>query len=443
MLDVLKYLSNLLNENDTIVTAISGGPDSMCLLDILKKVRNNKQLKIVVAHVNHNVRIESYDEYEKVKQYCIDNDMIFEGMKIEKYTKDNFHDYARTVRYKFFEQLINKYGAKYLMTAHHGDDLIETVLMRIVRGSNINGYSGFVKEKELDNYCLVRPLIEKTKKEIQDYMDNNNLWYAIDKSNLKDVYTRNRYRKYILPKLKEEDKNVHKKFLKFSNKINDVSNFLEKYTDRKYKRIISLNKIDIKLLKREEKVIIDNILSRYLKYYYKNDIYLINDANTTSIYNCIMSNKSNMVIDIPGDFKFVKAYNYAYIINSSEIVKYKYEIKDEVKLEFGTIKVVDDSSETDNNIIYLNSKDIKLPLYVRSRKNGDRMCVKNMQEKKKVKSIFIDSKIPINDRDKYPIVVDSNDEILWIPGLKKSKFDSKNTQSYDIILKYDLRKELL
>ena len=438
MSDVYKYLSDLLKDNDIVVTAISGGPDSMCLLDILLKVKEKKNIKIVVAHVNHNVRIESEDEYIKVKDYCETNDILFEGMKIEKYTKDNFHDYARTVRYNFFNRLVDKYGAKYLMTAHHGDDLTETVLMRIVRGSNINGYSGFVKYRECENYVLVRPLIEKTKQEIQDYMDKNNLWYAIDKSNQKDVYTRNRYRKYILPKLKEEDKNVHLKFLKFSNKINDVSNFLEKYTEKKYNRIVSLNKIDIHLLKREEKVIIDNILSRYLKEYYKNDIYMINDANTSAIYNCIMSEKSSMVIDIPGNFKFIKSYDYAYIIKRLENVKYKYKLENSININgFGTIEYVSSSNETNNNIIYLNSKEVELPIYVRSRKNGDRICVKNMNEKKKVKSIFIDSKIPIDLRDKYPIVVDNNDEILWIPGLKKSKFDRKNTKTYDIIIKYN------
>ena len=352
MLDVEKYLVSLLKDNDIVVVATSGGPDSMCLLDVLLKVKSKRNIKIVAAHVNHNVRYESNQEYVEVDNYCKKNNIVFEGMKIEKYPKDNFHDYARTVRYKFFTDLIKKYNAKYLMTAHHGDDLIETVLMRIVRGSNISGYSGFVKERNLENYILVRPLIEKTKLEIQEYMDNNNLWYALDKSNFKDVYTRNRYRKYILPKLKEEDKNVHKKFLKFSNKLNDVSNFLEKYTNRKYNRIVSLNKIDLHLLKREEKVIIDNILSMYLKKYYKNDIYMISDSNTSLIYKCIMSDKANMVIAIPGNFKFIKSYNYAYITKKNEKTEYNYEFKDIININgFGTIRVIDSSEDTDNHRI--------------------------------------------------------------------------------------------
>ena len=149
MKDVIEYLLKLLNDSDYIVTAISGGPDSMCLLDILIKVRKSKKVNIVVAHVNHNVRVaESEFEKVQVENYCKDNNLIFEYMKIEKYENTNFHDYVRSVRYNFFNKLVKKYNAKYLMTAHHGDDLMETVLMRIVRGSSLSGYAGFNKESK-------------------------------------------------------------------------------------------------------------------------------------------------------------------------------------------------------------------------------------------------------------------------------------------------------
>lgn len=212
MQEVITYLNKLMSNGDKIVVAVSGGPDSMFLLDVLQKIRKSKTFDIVVAHVNHNVRRESYEEAECVKEYCEKNNMIFEYMIIYKYGTDNFHDYARTVRYNFFESLVDKYNAKYLMTAHHGDDLMETILMRIVRGSTVSGYAGFNRETKFDNYTIIRPLITLTKKEIQEYMDNNNLWYAVDISNMKDVYTRNRYRKYILPKLKEENKMYIKNF---------------------------------------------------------------------------------------------------------------------------------------------------------------------------------------------------------------------------------------
>lgn len=167
MQEVITYLDKLVLNGDKIVVAISGGPDSMYLLDTLLKVRKSKTFGIIVAHVNHNVRQESYEEAERVKEYCDKNNMIFEYMIIDKYGTDNFHTYARSLRYNFFESLINKYNAKYLLTAHHGDDLMETILMRIVRGSTISGYAGFNRETYLDAYTIIRPLITLTKKKLK------------------------------------------------------------------------------------------------------------------------------------------------------------------------------------------------------------------------------------------------------------------------------------
>ena len=296
MQEVLSYLEKLVSNDDKIVAAVSGGPDSMFLLNVLLKVKKLKKNNIIVAHVNHNVRHESFKEARCVKEYCEKNNTIFEYMIIDKYGTENFHDYARGIRYKFFESLINKYDAKYLLTAHHGDDLMETILMRITRGSTVSGYAGFAEETIMDNYTIVRPLINLSKLEIEEYMNDNNLWYAVDNSNKKDVYTRNRYRKYILPKLKEENKNVHKKFLKFSEKVKGVSEFFNRYVDNRYSDIIVRDKLDLKLLLKEDKVVIESILSKYLSKFYKESIFMITDKNIHTLYNCIKSNKSNIVI---------------------------------------------------------------------------------------------------------------------------------------------------
>ena len=179
MKNTLDYLKNKLNNNDTIVIACSGGPDSMFLLRILLQLRTSKKLNLIGAHVNHNLREQSIEEYKYVKQFCNQNNIEFEYLSIEKYHNDNFHNDSRTIRYNFFEQIVKKYCAKYLMTAHHGDDLIETILMRITRGSNLNGYSGFKLETKLENYSLIRPLIYMTKQEIKDYMYKNNYLFFL------------------------------------------------------------------------------------------------------------------------------------------------------------------------------------------------------------------------------------------------------------------------
>ena len=233
------------NKGDIIVVGCSTGPDSMALVDMLLKIRNKYDLKLIIAHVNHNVRKESYQEAEFLKEYCLNNDLLFETMIIENYGDDNFHNEARNIRYRFFEDVVNKYNASYLMTAHHGDDLMETILMRIVRGSNLAGYGGFKKEVVMNNYKIIRPLLNYTKQELENYDKENNVTFYVDASNSKDDYTRNRYRKYVLPFLKEEDKNVHLKFLKFSNTLSEANRFIEKTRNNAINKVMENDKIVI------------------------------------------------------------------------------------------------------------------------------------------------------------------------------------------------------
>ena len=145
----MKEVYNLLTEkiklkkSDIIVIGVSAGPDSMALLYILNELKTNIGFKIIVAHINHNIRTESKEEEEFLNNYCQKLNLHLESMTITNYGDDNFHNEARNIRYRFYDELVKKYGANYLMTGHHGDDLIETVLMRIVRGSTLKGYSGF------------------------------------------------------------------------------------------------------------------------------------------------------------------------------------------------------------------------------------------------------------------------------------------------------------
>lgn len=128
---------------DAVVVACSGGPDSMALLSLLCSIKREIDIQVICAHVNHNVRRESESEKVFVERFCRDHNVVFDYMVIEDYGDDNFESEARTKRYNYFGEVVKKYGAKYLFTAHHGDDLMETILMRIVRGSTLRGYSGF------------------------------------------------------------------------------------------------------------------------------------------------------------------------------------------------------------------------------------------------------------------------------------------------------------
>jgi len=432
------YLINLLKDKDVVVVGVSGGPDSMALLYLLKEIRKNKDISLVCSHVNHNVRRESAKEKEFLENWCLKNDILFESMVIEKYGDDNFHNEARTIRYNYFNSLVEKYSANYLMTAHHGDDLVETVLMRLVRGSTLKGYGGFYQEVDMDNYKIIRPLVYATKKEIEEYNKKNKIPYVVDKSNKKDKYTRNRYRKIVLPFLKKEDSRVHEKFLKFSKVINEYDNYINIQTKKAFNKVYSDNKLSISKYFELDSLLQDKILYVLLEDIYHDDLMLVNDKHVDLIKKLISSKKQNTYAYLPNDIKVVKAYDVLEIVYDNEIQdNYNIELIDYAILPNGKrLEKVDFIDTNGNDVCRLNSSDIVLPLYVRTRKLGDKIALKGTNGHKKVKDILIDSKINMKDRDLWPIVVDSSDNIVWIPGLKKSKFNKQKSEKCDIIIKY-------
>jgi len=437
---VLDFLKNevCLKEEDKVVVGVSGGPDSMFLLYTLVNLRKKINFKIICSHVNHNVRRESAKEKVFIENWCKDNNVFFESMKIENYSDDNFHNEARTIRYQFFENVIKKYNANYLMTAHHGDDLIETVLMRIVRGSTLKGYSGFEKVIDMNNYKIVRPLIYMTKEEIESYMNKNKIPYVIDKSNFKNKYTRNRYRHTILPFLKEEDSKVNDKFLKFSEKLLECNKYVDKEVNKVFDKVYRERIIYIDKLLELDRFIQEQIIYRILEDIYHDDVMLVNDRHVELILELVNSNKKNSFIYLPNSIKVVKEYDVIKITNDiDEISDYEIELSDYVILPNGKhIERVESIDENGNDIARFSSSDIELPIYIRTRKLGDKIDLNGMLGHRKVKDIFIDKKVPLEKRDLWPIVVDSKDKVLWIPGIKKSKKCKKKSEKCDIILKY-------
>jgi len=433
----IDFINKNIEDKSTVVVAVSSGPDSMALLNLLLDVKEAKKLKIVVAHIHHNLRKESDEEFEFTKKYVSDKNCEFEYTKFEEYETNSIENEARERRYEFFENVLKKYNSKYLLTAHHGDDLIETILMRLTRGSSLSGYAGFKKISKRNGYSILRPLIFYTKDEILDYLNKNQIPYRIDKTNFSKKYTRNRYRLDVLPLLKQEDKDVHKKYLKFSEELEEINNFMENYIISRYEEVVSKNMINISLLKNEDKYIIKQILYKYLFNIYKDDIKLIESKHVDIIINSILDDKSNLEISLPNEITMQKSYDMLMVKNKVFKDNYKIELKRETVFPFGKIVALDDTDKTDNYVCHLNSEDIKLPLYVRNKKDGDYIEILNLNGKKKVKDIFIDEKINKDIRNTYPVVVDEEDNILWIPGIKKSKYDSLKTGKYDIILWYD------
>ena len=436
MKTVLKFLNENIKNGSTVIVACSGGPDSMCLIDLVAQIKEEKNIKIICAHVNHKVRLESDNEALMVERYCKKNKIIFELLEINEYKVKKFNEEdARRRRYKYFEMLIKKYNAKYLLTAHHGDDLIETILMRIVRGSNLSGYIGIKKINENKEYTILRPFLTTTKENIISYNKNTKIEYAIDKSNESLKHTRNRFRKRMLTFLKEENKDVHLKFLKFSEELNSYQQFVEEYI--KEKKIIDDDQIVINNILNESDFIKRKSIELIIKEIQKKEFFEISDNQVKEILKII--NKSNKSIDLKNGFKCINEYGLIKILKEESKVIDTQILNKDLSVDNFNFYFLNESSSNDNWTIRLSTKEIKFPLYIRRRENNDKLIVKNLNGSKKVNEIFNENKIPKNKRDSYPIVIDSDNNIIWIPGLKKSKFCKDKTEKYDIIIRCEAR----
>ena len=436
---VVEFINSLkIDKKTPIIVACSYGPDSMMLLHVLHSLKYN----CIVAHVNHKYRKESDQEYVDLEKYCRENNITFEGTCLSGFEGGNFENYAREFRYHFFESLLKKYHTKYIFTAHHGDDLVETILMRLSRGSSLKGYGGFEKITNRHNYLTIRPLIYLTKNEIMDYVKKNRIPYAWDSTNDSLEYTRNRYRHLILPKLQEEEKDVHLKFLDFSEQLHEMYDYIEKKVNRILKVIYVNNSLDIEEFKRFDYFLQKEMIYRILRMIYIEDLYVIEDTHVQEIFKLINSNKPNIILKLPNGLSLIKEYNHV-LFSKEEIdpEPYIYVLREQLNIDGYSLIRVEDSQDKSNYTIRLNSKDLKLPLLVRTRRNGDRMHVKNMNGTKKINDIFVDNKITKLKRDRYPVVTDSNNNILWVPGLKKSNLDIPINGDYDIIIRYEKERE--
>ena len=226
------------------------------------------------------------------------------------------------------------------------------------------------------------------------------------------------------------------KFFKFSENIEEASKYIEKERDKALKRIIENGKVKIDLFLELDSYIQKEILYYIMADYYQDDLILLNDKHIELLLSLISSKKANMEVNLPNEIIEVKSYNEFYLKRETEeLTTYEIEFNEYVELpNKHSIKKIEDEKDNSNNICRLSSEEVALPLIVRTRKLGDRMEVKGMNGR--IKEIFIENKIDLHDRDLWPIITDSLGRIVWIPGLKKSKFDRSKNENCDIIIKY-------
>ena len=241
---VIDELRLKLNNEKAVVTC-SCGIDSATLLDLVLKAIPCEN--VIVAHVNHNKRKESIIEQEYIESFCMEKNLKLEVLTLPKESNGNFQEWARNKRYEFFEDVAKKNSAKYILLAHHANDNLETILMRIMKTSSLKGYAGMEKCTIQNGVYIYRPLLNTPKEEIENYAKENNIKYFEDSSNAKDDYTRNRIRHHIVPLLQEENPSLFESISKYSQTLLSANKLLEKVKVEFIENKVSVNNNDIKL----------------------------------------------------------------------------------------------------------------------------------------------------------------------------------------------------
>jgi tRNA(Ile)-lysidine synthase len=442
----------LFNRGSTIIIGVSGGPDSLALLHFLWRFKDRSGWNIVAAHVDHMFRKEQSEEEMKfVRSYCQEIGVICEAIQIDvrKYQEEKGLSgqlAARECRYAFFQDIMKKYNATYLALAQHGDDQIETILMRLVRGATGKAQAGIQSKRIFGNGFVVRPFLTVNKENILSYCEKYSLSPRFDPSNQKETYTRNRFRKSVLPFLKQENPNVHALFQKFSEGQLEDERFLEELTEERMNTVIKKKgkrfvEISIKAFHDLPIPLQRRGLQLILNYLYETLPSSLSSLHIEQIMNLLLNGNPSGSLHFPKGLIVKRSYDFCiFTFEEEKVYTYAYHLMngDKILLPNGNEIWVETVScypkAVDNQMLILDSS-ISFPLTVRSRKQGDRIDLKGMNGSKKIKDIFIDKKIPLHERDSWPIVENKEGEILWLPGLKKSRYEAvdKKKLSYKVL----------
>ena len=262
--------NKLIINGDKIVLGVSGGPDSISMLDILRKIKEENiiQFDIVVAHINHLIREEAVEDEEYVKKYCEKNGIEcyikrIDVQELAQNKKIGTEEAGRKARYEFFDEISQKTSSNKIAVAHNKNDKIETIIMHVLRGS---GTSGLIGIEPIRDNKYIRPLIECERKEIEEYCDNQKLEPRIDKTNFENEYTRNKIRNIVIPYIKMEfNPNIIETINRLSDVVKEEETYINKIVEQTYKKLlIEKSKkeivLDLKQFNEQDEVIKNRVI---------------------------------------------------------------------------------------------------------------------------------------------------------------------------------------
>jgi tRNA(Ile)-lysidine synthase len=430
---------NMLAMGDRVVVAVSGGPDSVALLKVLSVVSGEYGLSLVTAHLNHGLRgKESDDEEVFVREVSESLGVAFESEHVDmpaliEREKKSPEDICRNVRYNFLEKIRKKHKANKIALGHNLGDQAETVIMKFLRGSGMEGLRGILPVRD---EIYIRPLISVTRGEILTFLKKEGMAFVTDSSNVEDIYLRNRIRNKLIPGLKE---NYNPGLEENLGHMADIIRVEDDYIRTTVKNILTswgvdrdMNNVHIsipELVKSHEAIqrrIIKTLL-QICSHSKKGIGYL----HVKSVMGLITGGSPNGTLNLPFDLEVRREYDLLTIskkkpAKNSEFC-YGIEIPGTVNIKELGIKtnfdLIDKTSALNFNssrTAFMDYDEISFPLIIRNMKPGDRIQPFGMNGTKKIKSLFIDEKVPKNRRKEIPLLVDQK-SVLWIMGMRLSE----------------------
>lgn len=397
--------NNLKSKNYLI--GVSGGPDSMFLLDNLVK----KNIRPIVCHINYQKRFDSKNDEIIVRNYCKKNNLIFEILLVEndQYNNDNFQKQARIIRYNFFIEVAKKYKIFNLLLAHNFTDVIETYLLQKKRKSYVEFY-GLASKVSYKQLTVIRPMLKTKRDEIIKYLDINEINYAIDYTNDLDIYQRN----IIRQQLKEYDIEQMNQILQLID--NDNLKLQEIYKNNKkiFAKIIIKDKIKWDLF-----IKLKNSQKEQLLYFYLKDFnqQLISHKNYIKLILSTMlkTKKANIILPLNETIILIKEYNEIYLDYNFTKENYEFKINNfkDFKCKYIQLFYKQKNVFEKNKFFFISKNDF--PLSIKC--NTGNEIVKTKLGTKKINKLFIDNKIVLRERYFWPIIYNCDGKIIIIPNL--------------------------
>lgn len=440
--------NKLISKGDTVIVGASGGPDSQFMIHILNKFRKDLGFDMVLAHLNHLHRDEADKDEDLVRKTAEKLSLEFFSRSrsmddLAKELKISPEDAGRRLRYEFFNDLAKKYPSSKIAVAHNKDDQAETVLMRIVRGTGLDG----LRAMDYKTGNIIRPILGIKKSQILEYLDENNIPYAIDHTNFENDYTRNKVRLDIIPILEEINPNVIDSVFKLSELARDDLEILDTIVDDKFKEMARVSQGEIAFDKEKFDKTDPSLLRRILRKAVENLKGQIKDLSKENLDDFLkIRDLDTGKVLIKDDLSLRNSYD-SYIleeITNEEKNQSEKNLGDQETIFYNgfyikTSIINSDKYEKDKNLGYFDYDLLDFPLKVRTRRPGDRFVPLGHKSEKKLKDFLSDQKIDRKRRDELPLIL-SKDKIIWLAPLRMSD-EFKVTGSTKKILKIEVYDE--